>query len=76
MISERRRRHRRTWLAKLILGSGEMPAINILIYPSFVNGIALLPGEAPIKDAFSFDFDKDPQRISKSADYPSNERSG
>ena len=49
------------------LGNEQMPAINVMIYPQFVNNVALPSGEAPIKDAFSFDFDKDPQRISKSA---------
>jgi feruloyl esterase len=44
-----------------------MPAINVLIYPEFVNHVALAPGEAPVANAFSFDFDKDPPRINKSA---------
>jgi feruloyl esterase len=50
-----------------ILGNDQMPAINVLIYPQFVNHVALPPGEAPLKNAFSFDFDKDPARINNSA---------
>ncbi|MGA3092782.1 MAG: tannase/feruloyl esterase family alpha/beta hydrolase [Terriglobales bacterium] len=50
-----------------ILGNEQMPAINVLIYPEFVNHVALAPGEAPVANAFSFDFDKDPPRINKSA---------
>ncbi len=50
-----------------ILGNDRMPAINVLIYPLFVNHVALQPGETPLQNAFSFDFDKDPQRIEKSA---------
>ena len=49
------------------LGNEQMPAINVLIYPQFVNHVALLPGEAPIQNPFSFDFDKDPARINMSA---------
>jgi pimeloyl-ACP methyl ester carboxylesterase len=50
-----------------ILGNEQMPAINVLIYPQFVNHVALAPGEAPIANAFSFNFDKDPARINNSA---------
>ena len=50
-----------------ILGNEQMPAINVLIYPQFVNQVALPPGDAAVKNAFSFDFDKDPARINKSA---------
>ncbi len=50
-----------------ILGNEQMPAINVLLYPQFVNHIALPPGDAPIPNAFAFDFDKDPERINKSA---------
>lgn len=50
-----------------ILGNEQIPAINVLIYPQFVNHVALPPGDAPIQNAFSFDFDKDPKRINKSA---------
>jgi feruloyl esterase len=49
-----------------ILGNGMMPSLNVLIYPLFVNSVALPPGEAPISGPFAFDFDKDPQRIAKS----------
>ncbi len=51
-----------------ILGNEQMPAINVLIYPQFVNHVALPPGDVPIQNPFSFDFDKDPARINKSAD--------
>ena len=50
-----------------ILGNQMMPAINVMIYPQFVNQVALAPGEPPIKGPFAFDFDKDPQRINQSA---------
>ncbi len=50
-----------------ILGNEQMPAINVLIYPEFVNHVALAPGDSPVQNAFSFDFDKDPPRINKSA---------
>lgn len=49
------------------LGNDQMPAINVMIYPQFVNHVALPQGDAPIKDALSFDFDKDPPRVNKSA---------
>ena len=45
------------------LGTDQMPAINVLIYPEFLNRVAMKPGATPIPDAFSFDFDKDPARI-------------
>lgn len=50
-----------------ILGNEQMPALNVLIYPQFVNHVALPPGDAPLENAFSFDFDKDPARIHQSA---------
>jgi hypothetical protein len=50
-----------------ILGNQVMPAINVMIYPQFVNQVALPSGEPPIKGTFAFDFDKDPQRINQSA---------
>ncbi len=50
-----------------ILGNEQMPAINVLIYPQFVNHVALPPGDSPLQNAFAFDFDKDPQRINTSA---------
>ena len=50
-----------------ILGNDMMPSLNVLIYPQFVNQVALPTGETPLKNAFAFDFDKDPQRIEKSA---------
>lgn len=49
-------------------GNGQIPSINVLIYPQFVNHVALQPGEKPIPDAFHFDFDRDPQRMAKSQD--------
>ncbi len=51
-----------------ILGTEKMPAINILIYPQFVNHIALQPGEPPLASPFAFNFDTDPPRIEKSQD--------
>ena len=45
------------------LGNEQMPAINVLIYPEFLNRVAMAAGETPIADAFSFDFDKDPARV-------------
>jgi pimeloyl-ACP methyl ester carboxylesterase len=54
----------RSW----ILGTAQMPAINVLIYPQFVNGIAFLPGERPLSGPFAFNFDTEPPRINKSAD--------
>ena len=53
----------RSW----ILGTPQMPAINVLIYPEFVNHIALLPGEPPLSGPSAFNFDTDPARINKSA---------
>ena len=49
------------------LGNEQMPALNVLMYPAFVNHVALPAGESPIKGPFLFDFDKDPQRINESA---------
>jgi len=48
-----------------ILGSGQMPSINLLIYPVFVNNVALEPGEAKLSNPFSFNFDIDPVRMEK-----------
>jgi len=49
------------------LGNDQMPALNVLIYPEFLSRVAMNPGETPIPDAFSFDFDKDPARIAGTA---------
>lgn len=49
------------------LGNDQMAAINVLIYPEFLNRVAMNPGDTPIPDAFSFDFDKDPARIAPTA---------
>lgn len=49
------------------LGNEQMPALNILMYPQFVNHVALPEGQSAIKNPFSFDFDKDPQRVNESA---------
>jgi hypothetical protein len=51
-----------------ILGTPQMPSINVMIYPQFVNHIALGPGDAQLADPFAFNFDTDPQRIEKSHD--------
>jgi feruloyl esterase len=48
-----------------ILGSGQMPSINLLIYPVFVNNVALEPGEAKLSSPFAFNFDIDPVRMEK-----------
>jgi hypothetical protein len=51
-----------------ILGTEKMPAINVLIYPQFVNHVALEPGEPQLANPFAFNFDTDPPRIEKSQD--------
>jgi len=51
-----------------ILGTAQMPPINVLIYPQFVNHIALGPGDPQLANAFAFNFDTDPPRIEKSQD--------
>jgi len=51
-----------------ILGTAKMPPINFLIYPEFVNHVALPPGAAPLTNALAFNFDVDPERIAQSAD--------
>jgi feruloyl esterase len=48
-----------------ILGSAQMPSINFLIYPVFVNNVALEPGEAKLSSPFAFNFDTDPVRMEK-----------
>ncbi len=53
----------RVWMT----GNQMMPSINVLIFPSFFNGLALR-GVGPKIDIFHFDFDKDPARIAKSAE--------
>jgi feruloyl esterase len=52
----------RVWM----LGMGQMPAINVLIFPSFFNGLALAGSPPPI-DIFRFNFDTDPARIDKAS---------
>jgi hypothetical protein len=53
----------RMWM----LGGGFMPApINVMIFPSFFNGLAL-EGVPPPIDIFKFNFDTDPDRIDKAS---------
>jgi len=53
----------RLWM----LGGGPLPApINVLIFPSFFNGLALA-GAPPAIDIFKFNFDTDPARIERSS---------
>jgi len=49
-----------------ILGSDAMPAINTLIFPPAINGMALA-GKPPAIDIFHFDFDKDATRLNNAA---------
>ena len=49
-----------------ILGSPTMPAINTLIFPPAINGMALA-GKKPTVDIFHFDFDSDATRLNKAA---------
>ena len=49
-----------------ILGNAQLPAINVLIFPAAMNGVALA-GEPPPIDLFRFNFDTDPQRLSKTS---------
>ena len=48
----------RVWMT----GAGPVQSINVMIFPSFFNGLAL-KGVPPPIDIFTFDFDKDPARI-------------
>ena len=52
----------RIWMTGL--GNGQ--AINVRIFPSFFNGLALA-GEKPEIDIFHFNFDTDPPRIARAA---------
>lgn len=52
----------RVWMT----GLGPMPSINVLIFPSFFNGLALA-GAQPHIDIFHFNFDKDPARIDQAS---------
>jgi feruloyl esterase len=53
----------RLWM----LGGGPLPApINVLLFPSFFNGLALA-GVPPAIDIFKFNFDSDPARIEKAS---------
>ncbi len=52
----------RMWM----MGMGPMPAINVMIFPSFFNGLAL-EGVPPPIDIFKFNFDTDPARIEKAS---------
>jgi feruloyl esterase len=49
-----------------ILGSGKLPAINVLIFPPAINGMALA-GKQPTVDIFHFNFDSDSARLNKAA---------
>jgi hypothetical protein len=49
-----------------ILGSQTTPAINVLIFPPAINGMALA-GKQPAIDIFHFDFNLDPARLDKAA---------
>ena len=49
-----------------ILGSDALPAINTLIFPPAINGMALA-GKAPPIDIFQFNFDKDATRLRQAA---------
>jgi hypothetical protein len=53
----------RVWMT----GTGSMPPINVSIFPSFFNGVALAGAQPPI-DIFTFDFDKDPARVDKASE--------
>jgi feruloyl esterase len=48
----------RLWM----LGTDEMPALNVIIAPQAINGVAL-KGDTPPIDILHFDFDRDPARI-------------
>ena len=50
-----------------ILGNGQMPALNVMIFPAFMNGVALA-GVPPPVDIFKFNFDTDPVRMEKSSE--------
>jgi Tannase and feruloyl esterase len=52
----------RAWMT----GSERVPSINVLIFPSFFNGLALA-GTPPKIDIFKFDFDRDPPRLEKAS---------
>lgn len=52
----------RSWMT----GAGPVPSINVLIAPTFFNGLALAGTPPPI-DIFKFNFDTDPQRIAGAA---------
>lgn len=52
----------RLWM----LGSERMPALNLLIAPAAINGVALGLHGPPI-DLLSFDFNRDPDRINRVA---------
>ena len=49
-----------------ILGSQTMPAINTLIFPAAINGMAFA-GRPPPIDIFHFDFDADATRLNQAA---------
>lgn len=49
-----------------VLGDAQLPAINTMIFPAAINGVALA-GEAPPIDLFRFDFDADSKRLGKTS---------
>jgi feruloyl esterase len=52
----------RVWMT----GLGPVPSINVMLFPSFFNGVALA-GAPPRIDIFKFNFDSDPVRIEKAS---------
>ena len=52
----------RAWMT----GTGSTPSINVMIFPTFFNGLALAGASPPI-DIYKFNFDSDPERINKAA---------
>lgn len=49
-----------------MLGSAQMPALNVLIAPAAINGLAL-GGQPPAIDLWKFNFESDPARIARVA---------
>jgi Tannase and feruloyl esterase len=52
----------RVWMT----GFGPVPSINVMIFPPFLNGVALAGAPPPV-DIFSFNFDTDSARIEKAS---------
>ena len=49
-----------------MLGSAQMPALNVLITPAAINGL-VLGGKAPAIDLWRFNFESDPARFARVA---------